>query len=83
LPVGRWQGFINPEEGTLTMKKNILAMKLAAVGALSAVAGSAFALPAEVTDKMTEAGADAALLGGAVLLVIVGIASFKLLRRAA
>lgn len=66
------------------MKKNILALKLAAVGVLSAVAGSASAaLPEAVTAKLTEAGTDAALLGGAVLLVIVGIAAFKLMRKAA
>lgn len=66
------------------MKKNILALKLAAVGVLSAVAGSASAaLPAAVTDQLTEAGTDAAILGGAVLLVVVGIAAFKLMRRAA
>ena len=66
------------------MKKNILALKLAAVGVLSAVAGSASAaLPEAVTTKLTEAGTDAAVLGGAVLLVIVGIAAFKLMRKAA
>lgn len=66
------------------MKKNILALKLAAAGVLTAVAGSASAaLPEAVTEKLTEAGTDAALLGGAVLLVIVGISAFKLMRRAA
>jgi len=47
------------------------------------VAGSAFAeVPAEVTTAMTEAGTDAAVIGGAVLVVIVGIAAFKYMRRA-
>jgi len=47
------------------------------------VAGSAFAaVPTEVTTAITEAGTDAAVIGGAVLVVIVGIAAFKYMRRA-
>lgn len=53
------------------------------------VAGSAFAtgsafaaVPAEVTTAISDAGTDAAVIGGAVLVVIVGIAAFKYMRRA-
>lgn len=47
------------------------------------VASSAFAaVPTEVTTAITEAGTDAAVIGGAVLVVIVGIAAFKYMRRA-
>lgn len=35
-----------------------------------------------VKTKLTETGADAAVIGGAVLIVIIGIASFKYMRRA-
>ena len=45
--------------------------------------GSAFAaVPTEVTTALTDAGADAAVIGGAVLVVIVGISAFKYMRRA-
>lgn len=40
------------------------------------------AVPADVTTAITGAGTDAAVIGGAVLVVIVGIAAFKWLRRA-
>lgn len=49
----------------------------------TAAAGSAFAaVPAEVTTAITGAGTDAAVIGGAVLVVIIGIAAFKFMRRA-
>ena len=40
------------------------------------------AVPAGVTSAITEAGTDAATVGAAVLVVIVGIAAFKYMRRA-
>jgi len=47
------------------------------------VAGSAFAaVPTGVTEAITEAGTDAAVIGGAVLVVLIGIAAFKYMRRA-
>ena len=53
----------------------------ALVGSLFAPA--AFAeVPGDVTSAISTAGADVATLGGAVLVVIVGIAVFKWLRRA-
>lgn len=53
----------------------------ALVGAL--VAPAAFAeVPAGVTTAITTAGTDVATIGGAVLVVIVGIAVFKWIRRA-
>ncbi|MCQ4285803.1 major capsid protein [Pseudomonas stutzeri] len=58
-------------------------LKALFVAGSALVAGSAFAaVPAEVTTAMTEAGTDAAVIGGAVLVVIVGIAAFKYMRRA-
>lgn len=45
--------------------------------------GSAMAaVPATVSTALTDAGADAATVGAAVLVVIVGIYAFKLLRKA-
>lgn len=55
---------------------------LFAVGS-TVVAGSAFAaVPAEVTAALTDAGTDVVAVGGAVLVIIVGIAAFKYMRRA-
>lgn len=56
---------------------------LFAVSALSAIAGTASAaLPPGVTDAIDTAGADAAVIGGAILVVLIGIAAFKYLRKA-
>ncbi|MBI3145639.1 MAG: phage coat protein [Pseudogulbenkiania sp.] len=59
-------------------------LKIAAAGASTlALAGSAMAaVPATVTTALTDAGTDAATVSAAVLVVIVGIAAFKFLRRA-
>jgi hypothetical protein len=55
---------------------------LFAVGS-TVVAGSAFAaVPTGVTEAITEAGTDAAVIGGGVLVVLIGIAAFKYMRRA-
>ncbi len=40
------------------------------------------AVPADASAAITTAGADAATIGGLVLVVIIGIAAFKYLRRA-
>lgn len=40
------------------------------------------AVPAGVTTAIETAGTDAATIGGAVLVVMVGIAAFKYMRRA-
>jgi hypothetical protein len=60
------------------MKKRLL------IGSgLTVATGSVFAaVPAAVTTALTDAGTDAATVGGAVLVVIVGIAAFKYMRRA-
>lgn len=39
-------------------------------------------VPAAVNTAITDAGTDAAVIGGLVLVVIVGIAAFKYMRRA-
>lgn len=63
------------------MKRFNIAQLFAASAAL--VAGSAFAeVPADAITAITEAGTDAATIGGLVLVVLIGIASFKYLRRA-
>ena len=65
------------------MKKNILVLKLAAAGVLSTVAaGASAAVPEAVTSALTGAGTDAATIGGAVLVVLIGIAAFKYMRKA-
>ncbi len=65
------------------MKKNILALKLVAAGVLSTVAAAASAaVPTEVTSALTGARTDAAAIGGAVLVVLIGIAAFKYMRKA-
>lgn len=66
------------------MKKSILFMKRAAAGLVAAAATApAFAeVPAAVTTALTEGGTDVATLGGAVLVVIIGIAVWKYMRRA-
>lgn len=49
------------------------------------LAPAAFALPIDVDDVVTDIGAQAApvaLIGGAVLLLLVGIKAFKWVRRA-
>ncbi|MDC7715147.1 major capsid protein [Vogesella sp. LYT5W] len=46
------------------------------------MASAQAAVPAAVTTAITDAGTDAATVGGLVLVVIVGIASFKYLRKA-
>lgn len=58
--------------------------KLAAAGTavLGFVSSAQAAVPAAVTTAITDAGTDAATVGGLVLVVIVGIASFKYLRKA-
>lgn len=50
-------------------------MMLASFGAFAEV-------PAAVTTAITTAGTDAAVVGAAVLVVLVGIKAFKYLRRA-
>lgn len=57
--------------------------KRIAIGAALALPVAAFAaVPADVTTAITGAGTDAAVVGAAVLVVLVGIAAFKWLRRA-
>jgi hypothetical protein len=41
------------------------------------------AVPADVTAAMTEAKADAIVIGGAVLVIVIAIAAFKWMKSAA
>ena len=60
----------------------VLKRGLLAVGG-AAVAGSASAaVDPSITTALTAAGADAAIVGAAVLVVIVGIKAFKFIRQA-
>lgn len=54
----------------------------AAIAALGFVSSAQAALPASVSTSITDVGTDAATIGGLVLVVIVGIAGFKYLRKA-
>lgn len=57
--------------------------QVAVVSLGSLFTASAFAaVPAEVTTAISSAGTDAAILGGLVLAVLIGIAAFKWLRSA-
>lgn len=57
--------------------------KSVVVAGLTTVAASAMAaVPAGVTTAITEAGTDVATIGGAVLVVIVGLFGFRMLKRA-
>jgi len=55
-----------------------LALSLASFSPVLAFA----AVPAGVTTAITDAGVDSATVGGLVLVVLVGIAAFKYMRRA-
>lgn len=66
-----------------TQAKKLL--KKLGVGVAASVASIGYAVadvdPA-VTTKLTESGADAATIGGSILVLIIGIAAFKYMRRA-
>jgi len=55
---------------------------LVGLGLVSAASASMAAVDAGVTSALTTAGTDGATVGAAVLVVIVGIAAFKYIRRA-
>jgi len=55
---------------------------LGGLGLASAASASMAAVDAGVTTALTAAGTDGATVGSAVLVVIVGIAAFKYIRRA-
>jgi len=61
------------------VKKSAAALSILALFA-SGVANAA--IDAAVTTKISDAGTDSSTIGAAVLVVIVGIASFKYMRRA-
>lgn len=52
------------------------------VGSIAVASAVQAAVPAGVTTAIDTAGADAATIGGAVLVVLIGIAAFKYMRRA-
>ena len=51
-------------------------------GSVAAVSTASAAVPVAITTALTDAGTDGATIAGAVLLVIIGIATFKYIRRA-
>ena len=60
-------------------------MKKFALAAASLVTGSVFAAPIDVAATVTDIGAQAApiaLIGGAVLLIVVAVKAFKWVRSA-
>ena len=56
--------------------------KIIASGALFALSLSAFAVDKSITDKLESVSADVAILGAAVLVVLIAIKGWKLLSRA-
>lgn len=66
------------------MFKTLKQKAIVAAGAVSVLAAGAAnaALDAGLHKAVTDAGTDGATLGGLVLAVVIGIAAFKLLRRA-
>lgn len=57
---------------------------LVLVPALAGLVGSVHAaVPTEVTTAITTAGADMAIVAGAVFVAIIGLLGFRLMRRAA
>lgn len=62
--------------------KKIFAPAAVSVISIGAITTVHAAVSPEVTAAITQGGADAAVIGAAVLVVIVGIAAFKWLRRA-
>lgn len=69
-----------------TLKQKLSSLNIAHYLAIPALASLPMAsqadVPAEVTTAITAAGTDVATIGGAVLVVVVGIYAFKFLRRA-
>lgn len=51
-------------------------------GSVVVASAAQAAVPASVTTAIETAGTDAGTIGGAVLVVLVGIAAFKYMRRA-
>ena len=56
--------------------------KIIATGALIASSLSAYAVDKSITDKLESVSADVAILGAAVLVVLIAIKGWKLLSRA-
>lgn len=70
--------FLNPNFMGVNMFKKIAAAGAALVGSV----GSAMAaVPADVSTALTDAKADALTVAGLALIVIIGIAAFKYMRR--
>jgi hypothetical protein len=61
------------------IKRTTAAVAVISVGAVTNVYAE---VPAGVSTAITGAGADAAVVGGLVLVVIVGIMAFKWIRKA-
>jgi len=54
---------------------------LVLVGSVAGLSSASAAVPAAVTTAITDAGADVATIGSAVLVVMIGIATFIWLRK--
>jgi hypothetical protein len=64
------------------MFKSIKSKAAAVAAGTLALAGSAFAaVPTEVNTAMTDSKADTATLAGLALVIVIGIATFKYMRR--
>lgn len=66
------------KQTTVVLKK----MGVAAAVVAASTAPAFAAVDASITTALSEAGTDAAVIGTAVLALIIGIAAFKYMRRA-
>lgn len=65
------------------MKKHFTKARLAIAGVLASISAPMYAaVPASVTTALTDSSADTITVAGLVLAVIVGVMTFKYLRRA-
>ncbi len=62
--------------------KNYTKLGLIAVGLVASVSSVNAAVDVGVTTALTDAGTDAATVGAAVLIVLVGVAAFRYIRKA-
>ena len=76
--------YIAPAKQVVSEKLRSMGRKISMIGATTAaMVGSAHAaVPTNVSTAITDAGADAATVGGLVLVAVIGIYAIKFIRRA-
>ncbi|MFV8621376.1 major capsid protein [Ralstonia nicotianae] len=82
LGVERPGAFLNLHIKEKTMFKSIKSKAAAVAAGTVALAGSAMAaVPTDVATAMSDSKADTATLAGLALIIVIGIATFKYMRR--